>query len=629
MQQLMKIARSIVAALIFVGVAAVEVSAQLAITEVFAASSNNLLPDYWELTNFGSDDLNLDGYGFQDGDPADFATYPFEKLVIRAHESIIFVRTNKSSAVHTIEAFKASWGETNLPEDLQIRFWLTGGLDGDNGDKVWLFNSNQVVVAMVEFDKSVPGRSFTYSPENGEFGVLSIPDFGHAFRAAMVTNDVGSPGWTSGQTPLLVHGAPTNQTLTLCSRAAFSIAASGIPPPRYQWTRNGIPIPGETAATFVISAVDLSDTGEYSVILDNGLTNLMSAAGILTVSTNPKPPVVVRSLHDVSVFPGQIAEFEIETQGYPCPLYQWRSNGVVIAGATSRTLSVSVPMDASESSNHYSVTVWNEVGSTNVSAMLVVSRRPRLVITEIMSFPTDGFLLSHENWFELTNYDTNAVFLQGYRFKDSTNLSVASMVTNAVSIQPGESIVFVEAMSAAEFKQWWGPANLPPDLQIITWGGWGLSTVTITDHIRIWNPAAIDNDDTVAIESRLNAISGFSQLSFDDYCDSTFGCQSGFGSHSVEGERGAFRAAEGGDIGSPGYAAFPRVLGISKSGLNVSVRCLVEPGSTYQLLASDHLSGAPWTPVASVTANTNWVITIPDTVTAAMEQRFYRIMKLP
>jgi len=67
----MKIARSIVAALIFVGVAAVEVSAQLAITEVFAASSNNLLPDYWELTNFGSDDLNLDGYGFQDGDPAD------------------------------------------------------------------------------------------------------------------------------------------------------------------------------------------------------------------------------------------------------------------------------------------------------------------------------------------------------------------------------------------------------------------------------------------------------------------------------------------------------------------------------------------------------------------------------
>ena len=146
----MKIARSIVAALIFVGVAAVEVSAQLAITEVFAASSNNLLPDYWELTNFGSDDLNLDGYGFQDGDPADFATYPFEKLVIRAHESIIFVRTNKSSAVHTIEAFKASWGETNLPEDLQIRFWLTGGLDGDNGDKVWLFNSNQVVVAMVE-----------------------------------------------------------------------------------------------------------------------------------------------------------------------------------------------------------------------------------------------------------------------------------------------------------------------------------------------------------------------------------------------------------------------------------------------------------------------------------------------
>src|SRR6186713_2288730 len=74
-------------------------SAQLAITEVMSRAAikfgtNDVLPgpDYWELSNFGTNDMDLTGYGFSDSDDglegAD--PYPFLNLTIKGGESIIF-----------------------------------------------------------------------------------------------------------------------------------------------------------------------------------------------------------------------------------------------------------------------------------------------------------------------------------------------------------------------------------------------------------------------------------------------------------------------------------------------------------------------------------------------------------
>src|SRR5688572_15992744 len=73
--------------------------AQLAITEVMAESSTNGLPDfrgpdYWELTNFGTNDLSLHGYGFSDDKVTVIFTSVFSNLTIHGGESIIFCRLN-------------------------------------------------------------------------------------------------------------------------------------------------------------------------------------------------------------------------------------------------------------------------------------------------------------------------------------------------------------------------------------------------------------------------------------------------------------------------------------------------------------------------------------------------------
>src|SRR5258705_186247 len=67
-------------------------SAQLAITEVLPVSRVNTNSgfhgaEFWELTNFGTHDINLHGYGFRDSKPSRrLRKDPFTNLVIQARE---------------------------------------------------------------------------------------------------------------------------------------------------------------------------------------------------------------------------------------------------------------------------------------------------------------------------------------------------------------------------------------------------------------------------------------------------------------------------------------------------------------------------------------------------------------
>jgi hypothetical protein len=245
-----------------------------------------------------------------------------------------------------------------------------------------------------------------------------------------------------------------------------------------------------------------------------------------------------------------------------------------------------------------------------------------------MSSPTNGPILRHLNWFELTNCDTNAVDLRGYRFRDAPSLVIASIITNAVVIKPGESVIFVEAMRSEEFIRWWGAENLPPGLQIITWYSWGLDA-SGADVIHIWNSGATDPLDEVANASHLAAIPGMSE-ELENFCDPLYGCTGFYLRDSVAGENGAFRAVEGGDIGSPGYTANPppRLLGLSRDALRVNLRCRVVEGKTYQLSWKNALADAVWTPLPSATA-TGSIITMEDTNAGSALLRFYRLEELP
>lgn len=346
----MKTINKLTALLLLASSLAWEANAQLAITEVMAESATDPAtnfkgPDFWELTNFGTNDIDLDGYGFSDNNVNVVYTEPFTNLFIHSGESIIFCRSNSpiNDPIDTVQKFRRWWGEQNLPADLQVRFYVKPGFDADVMDEVWLRDRSSNVVDMVAFGSSRRGHTLTYETAAGQFGVDTVVGVDRAFRAATSTNDIGSPGFTGGPVPLFIVQPPASQTEDGCGSVAFAVLAGGLPRPRYQWTSNGIPILNATGPTFHVANVDPSSAGEYGVKLDNSLAQLTSPPATLTVNTNPLTPLLVLPPSDRTVFAGQTATFFLEVRGFPCLQFLWQSNGVAIPGATSRTLSSRFP----------------------------------------------------------------------------------------------------------------------------------------------------------------------------------------------------------------------------------------------------------------------------------------------
>lgn len=621
-------------ALIFAISLGTEVHAQLAITEVMSATKTHTNtgfrgPDYWELTNFGTNDVSLHGYGFRDANPTRPLTKtPFANLIIRSGESVVFFWIdNPNQSVTTVPQFRAWWGDSKLPAGLQCRAWTSWGLSGWDGDAVWLFDPSSNVVDFVHFGRARSGRAFTYEPETGLFGMLSAAGVDGAF-AAELANDVGSPGTTIGPVPARFLQEPQDQSADAGMTVGFPVVAAGLPRPQYQWFAHGVPIPNATGATLVLSNVQLANAGAYYVWITNGLSGTNSAITTLTVNTNPAAPTVVNSPADATIFSGQAAVFSVGVRGLPAPSYRWQSNGMEILGATGATLEV---LNATEamSGTRYSLNISNALGSTNVSALLTVTRRPDLRFSEVMALPANEEQNRHFDWFEVTNFDTNAVDLLGWRFSDHTAFARVFTITNALTLQPGESALFAERLDARLFAAWWGADSLPEDLKLVTYSSFGLGA--FGDTLYLWNAAATDPFDFVASVSWAGATPGVSFECERIYCDPEGHCLDDSISESVLGVRGAFRAIDGGDLGSPGYVVNPplRILSVTQEAAGeLQLRCRVRAGVRYRLWRTPSLSLPDWTPLAMHTA-TNNVITLADPVPLTGAAWFYRVEEIP
>jgi hypothetical protein len=201
--------------------------------------------------------------------------------------------------------------------------------------------------------------------------------------------------------------------------------------------------------------------------------------------------------------------------------------------------------------------------ATSSSAQL----RPSLVITEVMSKATMNQYPAFRgtDFWELTNFGTNAFDLTGYSFSDAnTNQRIFGVLSNLI-IQPSESIVFVNlepstvntclftneyqyVPNAMAFVQWWGAANLPANLQVCTYRGSRFDG--LGDQVYLFDASGIIVDSVsvgVATPGRSFAY------------DPTTGK---FGKISSPGEAGTFKADLSDDYGSPGSVPKPLPLQI-------------------------------------------------------------------
>jgi alpha-tubulin suppressor-like RCC1 family protein len=82
---------------------------------------------------------------------------------------------------------------------------------------------------------------------------------------------------------------PVSQTANVGATVTFTVVATGIPTPTYQWQKGWVDIPGANGASYTIPHVSLTDTDTYTVVVTNPIGSVTSDWATLSVNPATAP----------------------------------------------------------------------------------------------------------------------------------------------------------------------------------------------------------------------------------------------------------------------------------------------------------------------------------------------------
>ncbi|MBL9171763.1 MAG: lamin tail domain-containing protein [Verrucomicrobiales bacterium] len=186
-----------------------------------------------------------------------------------------------------------------------------------------------------------------------------------------------SPGRT-GEPPLppIITHPPISVTKALGSSVSFSVRATGSPPLRYQWRRNGEAIPGATGPDLNLESIQVTEVGCYDVVVMNSGGAILSDSANLWVQL---PPIVTQSPASAVAAAGTNITLRAGAIGNGVLSLQWLRNGVPIPEATNATLVLrDVQVDQT---GLYALRISDEAGSVVTDpARLIVAILPTIAI---------------------------------------------------------------------------------------------------------------------------------------------------------------------------------------------------------------------------------------------------------
>lgn len=166
-----------------------------------------------------------------------------------------------------------------------------------------------------------------------------------------------------------ISSQPQNRTVATAASFSLSVGLSaGSSPLSYQWKKDGVAISGATNYYYDDYNAQAGDAGSYTVTITNAAGSVTSAAATVTVQA-PVAPTITSISNAVTVAVGNSIWLEVSASGTAPLTYQWRKDGVAIAGATSSYLSRSITQLSDGGS--YTVVVTNEQGSVTSTGVTV------------------------------------------------------------------------------------------------------------------------------------------------------------------------------------------------------------------------------------------------------------------
>jgi len=177
----------------------------------------------------------------------------------------------------------------------------------------------------------------------------------------------------NSQAPVF-YQQPFNQTVLWGANVNFYAAASGGPPPVYQWLFNDVPIPGQRSSSLYLAYVTPAQAGSYRLIASNAVGVATSVVAVLTV--NSQAPIFTSQPASQTRLWGNSLTLYASAYGGPPPVLQWLFNDVPLPGETNTYLSFEYLTPAQ--AGNYSMMASNPIGvaTSMVAVVTVLSQAP-------------------------------------------------------------------------------------------------------------------------------------------------------------------------------------------------------------------------------------------------------------
>ena len=153
--------------------------------------------------------------------------------------------------------------------------------------------------------------------------------------SVVVTNQVGSVTSANAvlvlNNPVEITTQPVGGELVPGASKTLSVAATGTAPLTYQWRRNGVAIPGATAAAYTIASAQVANAGVYDILVSNVVGSVTSEAAVLEMAS---PVVISKQPVSGTVLLGGSFKFSVTASGSGPLSYIWRKDGVRLTGGS-------------------------------------------------------------------------------------------------------------------------------------------------------------------------------------------------------------------------------------------------------------------------------------------------------
>jgi uncharacterized repeat protein (TIGR03803 family) len=269
--------------------------------------------------------------------------------------------------------------------------------------------------------------------------------------------------------PPAITNEPASQTANLGGSVTLQVTATGGGALTYQWTHNGVKIPGATGDLLTLKKITAANAGNYAVVVSDSAGSVTSSVAVITVLV--PPAITVQPANLTEPLAGD-ANFTTKATGAPLT-YQWMftpegqsvpiplSDGGNITGSATNKLTITSVIGENEGSyfvviSNSATAVTSKIVELNVSTE---KTKPSVVITSpkgnsrtnapVLSGTASDAVRVFSVGYWVTNKNNGAITVLSGQAALATGKAVASNWTIQTMLLPGTNILAVRSTNYA------------------------------------------------------------------------------------------------------------------------------------------------------------------------------------